>query len=136
MRSIEFPYTYYKGLYIPIIPLQLQHRDEWFRLWAFVDSGATFSIFSMREALRMGLSLSSALERMILVGDGTSIPASFVKLPARIDDVELEVEIGFSERLGVGFNLLGRKDVFERFQVCFSDSKRTVSFHFDESITQ
>ncbi|MEK7672157.1 MAG: hypothetical protein AAB344_08060, partial [Bacteroidota bacterium] len=53
-----------------------------------------------------------------------------------IGDVELEIEIGFSERLGVGFNLLGRKDLFEKFQVCFSDSKRTVSFHFDESITQ
>ncbi len=136
MRSIEFAYTYYKGLYIPVVPLQLNHGSEWFEHWAFVDSGATYSVFNAREASNMELDLDSSMQRMIVVGDGSFIPASFVKMPMRIGDVELEIEIGFSERLGVGFNLLGRKDLFEKFQVCFSDSKRTVSFHFDESITQ
>jgi hypothetical protein len=51
----------------------------------------------------------------------------------RIGDVELFVEVGFSEKLGIGFNLLGRKDVFEKFRVCFSDSKKILSFHWDEN---
>jgi hypothetical protein len=38
-------------------------------------------------------------------------------------------EVGFSEKLGVGFNLLGRKDVFNAFRVCFSDAKNVVSFY-------
>ncbi len=42
MRLVEFPYTLYKGLQVPIIPLQLQNGGKWFELWAFVDSGATF----------------------------------------------------------------------------------------------
>ncbi len=133
MRRLEFPYAYYKGVYVPAIPIQLHHNDEWFGFWAYLDSGATYSIFSTREALRMGLDLSSAQERLILVGDGTTISASFVKLPARIGDVELLIEIGFAEKLGIGFNLLGRKDVFEEFQVCFSDAKRVLSFHYDDA---
>ncbi len=76
----------------------------------------------------MGLDLSQALQRMIVVGDGSFIPASFVKLPMRIGELDLEAEVGFSEKPGVGFNLLGRKDVFNTFRVCFSDDKKLVSF--------
>jgi len=131
MRVVEFPYTLYKGLSVPIIPIQLKNQSEWFELWAFVDSGATFSIFAAREASGMGLDLSHALQRMIVVGDGSFIPALFVKLPLRIGDIELPVEVGFSEKLGVGFNLLGRKDVFNAFRVCFSDDKKIISFYQD-----
>lgn len=131
MRVIEFPYTLYKALSVPIVPVQLQHKGDWYELWAFVDSGAAYSIFAAREAVDMGLDLSQALQRMIIVGDGSFIPVLFVKLPMRIGEVELNVEVGFSEKLGVGFNLLGRKDVFNAFRVCFSDDKKMISFHQD-----
>ena len=131
MRVIEFPYSLYKDVPVPIVPLQLQSNGEWFELWGFVDSGATFSVFAAREAAGMGLDLSQAFQRMIVVGDGSFIPVSFVKLPMRIGETELAVEVGFSEKLGVGFNLLGRKDVFKAFRVCFSDAKQVVAFHQD-----
>ena len=50
----------------------------------------------------------------------------------KIGEVEFKAEVGFSERLGVGFNLLGRKDVFEIFKVCFDDRKKIVSFLREE----
>jgi hypothetical protein len=31
-------------------------------------------------------------------------------------------KVGFSDKLNVGFNLLGRMDVFQRFKVCFQES--------------
>jgi len=133
MRSIEFPYTLYKGIYIPVIPVQLLHLGRWHKKWAFVDSGATYSIFSAKEALSMDIDFSASTQRYVIVGDGGFIPASFVKLPVRIGDVELIAEVGFSEKLGIGFNLLGRKDVFDRFRVCFSDATKIVSFHWDET---
>ncbi len=77
----------------------------------------------------MGLNLRGALQRYVIVGDGGYIPASFIKIPVQIGDVEINTEIGFSENLGIGFNLLGRKDVFEKFHVCFDDTKKIVSFH-------
>jgi hypothetical protein len=42
--------------------------------------------------------------------------------------IELQVEVGFSEKLGVGFNLLGRKDIFDVFKICFDESKKIVTF--------
>lgn len=129
MRSLEFSYSFYKGVYLPIVPIKLQHQGEWYDVWTYVDSGATYSLFTNREALSMGLDLRGTTQRYVIVGDGGYIPASFIKIPVRIGDVEIDVEIGFSENLGIGFNLLGRKDVFEKFRVCFDDTKKIVSFH-------
>jgi len=133
MRSLEFPYTLYKGTYIPVIPVQLLHLGQWHEKWAFVDSGATYSIFNAKEALGMDIDLSSSVQRYIVVGDGGFIPASFVELPIRIGEVDLLVEVGFSEKLGIGFNLIGRKGIFEKFRVCFSDKRKIISFNLDEN---
>jgi len=36
--------------------------------------------------------------------------------------------VGFSERLGVGFNVLGCAGIFNKFQVCFNDLTHRVTF--------
>jgi hypothetical protein len=74
------------------------------------------------------LDLSKGLERKIVVGDGNSISVFFFKVPVRIADFEIVAERGFSEQLRIGFNLLGRKGIFDRFQVCFNDRERVLSF--------
>ncbi|MDP2753314.1 MAG: hypothetical protein Q8P40_02860 [Nitrospirota bacterium] len=128
MRSIEFDYIPFKGIYVPMIPVKIRSGDIWFERWAFVDSGATYSIFHPKELTGTGIDYKQGKKMMIVVGDGSFIPVNFIKLHLMIGDVEIETTIGFSEQLGVGFNLLGRKDIFERFKVCFSDSKKIVSF--------
>ena len=37
--------------------------------------------------------------------------------------------IGFSRRLGIGFNIIGRKDIFERFKICFDEKEKMVEFY-------
>jgi hypothetical protein len=49
-------------------------------------------------------------------------------LTLRLGEFEVIAPIGFSERLGVGFNILGRKGIFDQFQVCFNDHTRKVTF--------
>jgi hypothetical protein len=46
----------------------------------------------------------------------------------KIGGREITAPIGFSERLGVGFNILGRTGIFDKFQVCFNDHDRKVTF--------
>ena len=41
---------------------------------------------------------------------------------------EIEAMIGFSKHLGIGFNIIGRRDIFERFKVCFMENARVVEF--------
>jgi len=109
---------------MPIIPITiLDHR-----VWVFVDSGATFTILSTDDALRIGIDWQKGQFRMIVVGDGSFIPVYFHSLPLQIGEWQITASVGFSERLGVGFNLLGRTDIFNRFQICFNDHTRKVTF--------
>jgi hypothetical protein len=125
---IEFKYSYFKDKKIPLIPLEVEGKDGWLEIWAFVDSGASLSVFDKDEALNLGLDFKNGQELMVVVGDGSYIPIYIHKLQLKIGEEIVKAEVGFSERLGVGFNLLGRKDVFEKFKVCFSDQKGVVSF--------
>jgi len=124
MSLIEFPYTFHKGYLMPIIPITILNE----KVWVYVDSGAMFSIFHTRTANRMGINIEDGRLQMIVVGDGSFIPTYFHDLSIKIGEWELTAPIGFSERLGVGFNILGRKGIFDQFKVCFDDHSRKVSF--------
>jgi hypothetical protein len=121
---VEFPYTLHKGYLLPIIPVSIHSH----KIWVFVDSGATFSIFSVNDAERIGVNWESGRRQMIVVGDGSYIPTFIHDLPLQIGTSKITAPIGFSERLGVGFNLLGRTEVFNHFEVCFNDHARKVTF--------
>jgi len=92
-----------------------------------VDSGATVSIFTTQEAEAVGLHVQKGRETFVAVGDGGSIPVYVHHLSIRIGAHQWRARIGFSPRLGVGFNLLGRQDIFSRFDVTFSDSRKTLT---------
>ena len=124
MSLIEFPYTLHKQYQMPIIPLLVEGR----KLWAFVDSGATFSVLSIDDAKRIGIAWEKGRHQMIVVGDGSFIPTYFHDLTLIIAGHEIIAPVGFSERLGAGFNILGRKGIFDQFLVCFNDHTRKVSF--------
>ena len=128
MRSIKFDYLEYNGTKAPIIPVALKSNEGWRYTTAYVDSGASYSIFKVQEAERLGLNIRSGKKSFVVVGDGSCIPIYFFTLPVRIANIELTATISFSEKLGVGFNLLGRKDIFSVFDVTFSDTKESITF--------
>jgi hypothetical protein len=128
MSSIIFPYLNYKGNACPIIPLEVKGISGWTKAWAYVDSGASFSVFSIREAEKFGIAYSKGKRNFITVGDGGAIPVYLHIRPFKIGSVIFKATIGFSPKLGVGFNLLGRKDIFNRFDITFSDSSKRLIF--------
>jgi len=134
MYSIEFEYSTHVGRKVPIIPVGIRGKDKWHELWVFVDTGATYSVFEAKEAERLQVDVYKGKKIMVIVGDGSFIPVYFHKITIKIErgEVEFKTEIGFSERLGVGFNLLGKKGVFEIFKVCSDDRKKIVSFSREE----
>lgn len=128
MSVIEFAYIKYRNMMVPMIPIKIKGKDRWFEFWAFVDSGATYSIFASKEAEALGIEINKGKRTMVVVGDGSYIPVYLFKIPGSIGEIEFSIEIGFSERLGVGFNLLGRRDIFDIFTVCFCDREEKVTF--------
>ena len=124
MPVIEFPYTLHKGYLMPIIPIAIQDH----KVWVYVDSGATFSMVGAAEAEDMGINWQGGKRQMVVVGDGSYIPTFIHDVSIQLGTFQITVPIGFSERLGVGFNLLGRMGVFNQFEVCFNDRARKVTF--------
>ena len=128
MRPIIFPYKIYRGLASPIVPIGLHGPRGWRQSEAYVDSGAFVSIFTVAEADRIGVPYETGKEHLITVGDGSLIRVYLHQLLIQIGDQRLRATIGFAPRLGVGFNLMGRQDIFTHFDVTFRDARRQIVF--------
>lgn len=127
MHSVIIRYKLLYRRWLPIIPVILSWRGVPLKSEAYLDSGAFYSIFKMSVAAELGLDISHAKGRMFVVADGSYIPAKLIKLPIEIGGRRRIAEVAFSDRLNIGFNLLGRKDIFEGFdEVIFREARREV----------
>lgn len=124
---MKFCYTEFRGRHLPIVPISLKH-EEWVDFRAFVDSGAGYPIFQAEAAEILGLRLEDGEEGHVTVGDGSQIKVYIHKTKVQIAGKEFEANIGFSRRLGIGFNIIGRKDIFEKFRICFDESEKVLEF--------
>ncbi|MDI6792258.1 MAG: hypothetical protein QME81_05245 [bacterium] len=116
---------------MPIIPMFLYGRDVAIEVEAYVDSGAFYSIFDLELAKDIGLNIKNGRRQMFIVGDGSFIPAYVFKIPVQIGNHKFISEVAFSDKLNVGFNLLGRKGIFENFEeIIFREKKREIEFKY------
>ena len=124
---MKFPYLEVsRGVFAPIINIEIWTGGRWVNCEAYVDSGATYSIFHKDIAELLGLNYRKGRKILVKVGDGGLIPVYLHKLPVKLADVKIKATVGFSESLGVGFNLLGRMDFFNKFRICFNDKIKIV----------
>jgi len=127
MYSVEFDYARHRKRDLPIIPIGLRARNSWVEVWAYVDSGAFYSIFDDKVAELLGIGVQEGKRMLAVVGDGSFIPFYLHKVRIKLEEDEFEMEIGFSAKLGVGFNLLGM-DLFDRYKVTFDNALKKVIF--------
>jgi predicted aspartyl protease len=128
MPVVTYRYKQLKGLRVPIVTLAIRHRDRWHPVEAYVDSGATYSVFTGQVADRLGLDYRSGRRTYVQVGDGSFIPVYLHDLEIQVGKHRLTTPLGFSDRLGVRFNLLGRVGIFNHFKVCFDEESFVVTF--------
>ena len=129
MSFIEFPYSIYKGIKIPLIPVKIYLQKEELEIAVFVDSGATYTIIRTEEIKEIDFNFKNGKREMVQVGDGSFIPVYLHNLNIEIGTNKILAMIGFSDKLGIKFNILGRKDIFEVFRVCFSDKNEKITFY-------
>lgn len=129
MRSVTFPYKQLRAYFFPIIPVVLYGRNLTFRTEAYVDSGAFYSIFQSEILENLRLRREEGRLRILKTADGSPIPAYLFRLPIQIADVKIRAQIAFSDKLNIGFNLLGRQSVFSSFkEVAFNEREKKVIF--------
>lgn len=119
----------YKGKAYPIIDIEMQNTENelWIPMEVYVDSGASFSIFTVRDALRVSIDYESGKKVFSTVGDGSVIPVYLHERNIKIGDAAIKEVVGFSPRLGIGFNLPGQ-NIFDHFLVTFNNPAKTISF--------
>ena len=128
LRRFEFPYLKdAQGRFAPLIYLQVWTGNRWLYLQAYVDSGASWSVFHADVAQLLGIRLTQAKKRYVALGNGSVIPVHLCRIRVRFAGLELMVPAGFSDALGVGFNLLGRVGFFDHFLMCFNDRSRILT---------
>jgi len=128
MPVVTYRYKELRGLRVPIVTLAIRYRDRWHPVEAYVDSGATYSVFTVQVADRLGLGYRSGRRTYVQVGDGSFIPVYLHDLEIQVGKHRLTAPLGFSDRLGVRFNLLGRVAIFNHFKVCFDEESFVVTF--------
>jgi len=130
MPVIVRNYRKYKEWQMPIITVGLEYKGTWFPVDAYVDSGAIYSIFRQSVGERMGIESGEGRLIYLQVGDGGFIPVHLHELDIQLGPKIFRATMGFSEKLGIGFNILGRADIFDKFLICFDDAKKIVTFTY------
>lgn len=128
LRRVEFPYVKdAHGRYAPIVYLQAWTGNRWLYLQAYVDSGASWSVFHVDVAQLLGIKLNTVKRRYVALGNGAVLPIYLAQLKVRFAGAEFVVPAGFSDALHMGFNLMGRAGFFNRFSMTFNDRARLLT---------
>ena len=122
MPIVRFAYKNYRGSLAPIIPLMVLAGHRWRRLHAYVDSGAAYSMLTVAEAKKLGLLKIKARRLAVTTSGGRTVTISLHRLWVKIGTQKLSVTFGVPRGFDVEINLLGRRDFFLKYQVCFDDA--------------
>ena len=114
-------YWPFHGQLHPMLRFALGCNGQIATVEAYVDSGAAFSLFSPNEAEKLGINYKSGRLRWVRGVGGVFVPIYLHRLRVIIGHFSFKATVGFSDRIGVGFNLLGRKDIFKRLSFTFND---------------
>ena len=61
-----------------------------------------------------------------MIGNGNLIAVYLHSVGFKLGDEHFNALIGFSEELGIGFNLLGRLRIFDELMFCFDDHHQVL----------
>lgn len=125
---MKFPYRFYEGRFLPIVPIRLKGKESWVEHRAYVDTGASYCLFPADVAEFLGLVLEEGEVTEMVLGDGNILKVYLHRILVFLGEEEFTATIGFSKGLGVGFYILGTRDIFDKFKVCFNQKEKYVEF--------
>lgn len=114
-------YAHVRGQLHPMLRFALSRNGKTATVEAYVDTGAAFSLFSPDEAEKLDINYRSGRLRWVQGVGGVFVPTYLHRLRIIIGRFSFKATVGFSDRIGVGFNLIGRKDIFKKLSFTFND---------------
>ncbi len=126
---MKIPYVSWRGRPSPLVEVHIANRGKSVRTLAYLDTGATYSVFHADFAEELGLDIYSGERKDVTVGDGGMIPLYLFKLDVTIEQLKITAKIGFSDRLGTGINIIGREDILDKYVVCFDGKNGEIVWY-------
>jgi len=127
MPVVIYNYKRLGDIRVPIITLAIKYGDRWYPVEAYMDSGATYSVFTAQVANRIGLDYRTGRRIFVQVGDGSFIPVYLHELDVQIGSYRFLTTLGFSDKLGNFFVLELYYDVDPSRKDVIAHGKRVVS---------
>ncbi|MBS3166316.1 retroviral-like aspartic protease [Candidatus Woesearchaeota archaeon] len=125
---MKFECRFYDGQFLPIVLMGLNGKHGWFQCRVYIDTGASYSLFHADVAEMLGISLEEGQPHEVTVGDGNTLKVFLHKVKVSLAGQEFEATIGFSNGLGIGFHILGRKTIFDKFVISFNEKEKYIEF--------
>ncbi len=125
---MRIAYQFSEGELLPLVFLRLKGKAEWVEVLAYVDTGVSYSVFHADVAEILGLRLEDGELREMEIGDGNKLKVYLHQVLISLGGKEFSAYVGFSKGLGVGFNVIGRKSIFDKFIICFNEKEKYMEF--------
>ena len=112
----------------PVALVNFQNsQHQWVSQNLYIDSGADITLIPLSMGKLLGFEISPEESLREIGGISSTIPVVSRNLRIKIGEKELEIEAAWALSEEVP-PLLGRKDVFDAFEVIFNQQKETISF--------
>lgn len=112
----------------PVIPVSVLTKDDSYQTYDFiVDTGADCCILPKIVAEDLGIDIK-LLPKICFKGiEGSVIVAYRAKITVKITNTPVEITCALSSNEKSPF-ILGRKDIFSRFNIVFDNKKKLIKF--------
>lgn len=129
---LTFPYQYkqieFGKVFNPYIPIPVKARWGWQNLWFLVDSGADTTMLTLSLAYQLGLNINRN-KRSQLFGIGEkSVDAYPGIIELKFDNSVIKARCYFIDTEDSTL-LLGRLDIFDKFNIYFDSTNHKVVFN-------
>ena len=124
---MKFEYRYEKEIYLPIVEVILEFKNEKIRTDALVDSGAAMCLFKGEIGRALGIDIETG-EKKIFQGVSAKLVSYVHEVKIALAGKIFKAKIAFSDDLSTSFNLLGRLEIFDRFSITFKEKDKEIHF--------
>lgn len=127
---MEFPYQREKSrlfgeIYRPVIKFEIETKFGWTPILAYLDSGADVTLLPMSFIRALEIKIDEEdINEIRGIGDG-KISVIIKEVRMKIGDKIFNAKVAIALIEDVPY-LLGREDVFDRFEICFRQRNRII----------
>jgi predicted aspartyl protease len=123
---MKYKYHFFDGEFLPVMDIVLKSKKDSVNLRAFIDTGASYCLVHADVTEILGIDMEAGEKTEMVLGDGNILTVYLHGMVVSIGRMEFNARIGFSKGLGTGFDIIGRKGIFDKFKVCFNERDKEV----------